>query len=160
MIQSLVRKEQVDDTVAGYGHVIVDECHHVSASSFARVLSEVKARFVLGLTATPRRRDGHDPIVEMQLGPIRFAVSAKASAAARGLAHGLVLRDTSFSAAWTTGDPIQNLYAAMAIVRRTSRPFSRKPAMRTTSPIRRTRNGGRAISSPTSSNSSARAFPT
>jgi superfamily II DNA or RNA helicase len=114
MIQSLVRKGQVDDVVAGYGHVIVDECHHVSASSFARVISEVKARFVLGLTATPRRRDGHDPIVEMQLGPVRFAVSAKASAAARGFAHGLVIRETSFSAPWKAGDPIQDLYAAMA----------------------------------------------
>jgi superfamily II DNA or RNA helicase len=114
MIQSLVRKGQVDDVVATYGHVIVDECHHVSASSFARVLSEVKARFVLGLTATPRRRDGHDPIVEMQLGPVRFAVSAKASAAARGLAHGLIIRETTFSADWNTGDPIQGLYAAMA----------------------------------------------
>ena len=114
MIQSLVRKGQVDDVVAGYGHVIVDECHHVSASSFSRVLSEVKARFVLGLTATPRRRDGHDPIVEMQIGPVRFAVSAKASAAARGLAHGLVIRETTFSSAWKTGDPIQDLYAAMA----------------------------------------------
>jgi superfamily II DNA or RNA helicase len=114
MIQSLVRKGQVDDIVPGYGHVIVDECHHVSARSFARVLSEVKARFVLGLTATPRRRDGHDPIVEMQLGPVRFAVSAKASAAARGLAHRLVIRETSFSAPWNPGDAIQDLYAAMA----------------------------------------------
>lgn len=73
----------------------------------------MKARFVLGLTATPRRRDGHDPIVEMQLGPVRFAVSAKASAAARGLAHGLVIRETS-SAPWNPGDAIQDLYAAMA----------------------------------------------
>jgi superfamily II DNA or RNA helicase len=107
MMQSLVRKGRVDDLVAGYGHVVVDECHHVSASSFGRVLSEVKARFVLGLTATPHRRDGHDPIVEMQLGPVRFAVAAKASAAARGHAHRLVLRETSFSAAWDPGDAIQ-----------------------------------------------------
>ncbi len=70
--------------------------------------------FVLGLTATPHRRDGHDPIVEMQLGPVRFAVSAKASAAARGLAHRLVVRETSFSTIWNPGDPIQDLYAAMA----------------------------------------------
>lgn len=114
MVQSLVRKGRVDDLVAGYGHVVVDECHHVSASSFERVLSEVKARFVLGLTATPQRRDGHDPIVEMQLGPARFTVGARAAAAARGIAHGLVLRETSFSAAWKPGDPIQDLYSAMA----------------------------------------------
>jgi hypothetical protein len=50
MIQSLVRKEEVDDLVAGYGHVIVDECHHLPAVSFERVLSEAKARYLVGLT--------------------------------------------------------------------------------------------------------------
>jgi superfamily II DNA or RNA helicase len=59
MMQSLVRKEKVDDLAAGYGHVIVDECHHLPAVSFERVLSEVKARYLVGLTATPQRRDGH-----------------------------------------------------------------------------------------------------
>lgn len=63
MLQSLVREGQVDDVVATYGHVIVDECHHVPAVSFERVLSEVKARFITGLTATPRRRDGLQPIL-------------------------------------------------------------------------------------------------
>jgi len=77
MIQSLVRKEKVDDLVANYGHVIVDECHHLPAVSFERVLSEVKARHVVGLTATPQRRDGHQAITEMQLGPVRFRVDGK-----------------------------------------------------------------------------------
>ena len=53
MIQSLVRKDEVSDVVAGYGQVIVDECHHLPAVSFERVLNEVKARYVVGLTATP-----------------------------------------------------------------------------------------------------------
>jgi hypothetical protein len=70
MIQSLVRKDCVQDIVAHYGHVIVDECHHVPAVSFERVLAEVKARYVVGLTATPQRRDGHHPIMAMQLGPV------------------------------------------------------------------------------------------
>jgi hypothetical protein len=77
MIQSLVRKDKVEDLVAEYGQVIVDECHHLPAVSFERVLSEVKARYVVGLTATPQRRDGHQPITEMQLGPVRFKVDAK-----------------------------------------------------------------------------------
>jgi hypothetical protein len=72
MMQSLVRKEKVDDLVAGYGHVIVDECHHLPAVSFERVLSEVKARYLVGLTTAPQRRGGHDAITEMQLGPARF----------------------------------------------------------------------------------------
>lgn len=72
LMQSLVRKGEVKDVVANYGQVIVDECHHVSAVSFERVMKEVKARFVLGMTATPLRRDGHHPIIFMQCGPIRF----------------------------------------------------------------------------------------
>jgi hypothetical protein len=81
MIQSLVRKESVDNLVANYGHVIVDECHHLPAVSFERVLTEVRARFITGLTATPQRRDGHHPIIEMQLGPVRFTVDARNHAA-------------------------------------------------------------------------------
>lgn len=96
MIQSLVRRDEVSDLVASYGHVIVDECHHVPAISFERVLSEIRARYVLGLTATPHRRDGHQPILEMQLGPVRLEVSAKSQAAARPFEHRLIVRETEF----------------------------------------------------------------
>lgn len=96
MIQSLVRQEKVDDLVAGYGQVIVDECHHLPAVSFERVLSEVKARYVVGLTATPQRRDGHQPISEMQLGPVRSKVDAKSQAARRPFEHKLLVRETEF----------------------------------------------------------------
>lgn len=91
MIQSLVRSDSVDDLVATYGHVIVDECHHIPAVSFERMLSEAKARFVTGLTATPRRRDGLHPITEMQLGPVRFAVDARSQAARRPFDHRLII---------------------------------------------------------------------
>lgn len=114
MLQSHVRKGRVEDLVGGYGHVIVDECHHVSAASFERVLSEVKARFVTGLTATPHRRDGHDPIIQMQLGPVRFAVSPREAARAGGLEHRLVVRETTFTSEWAPGDPIQDLYGELA----------------------------------------------
>jgi superfamily II DNA or RNA helicase len=77
VIQSLIRKGEVKDIVAEYGQVIVDECHHVSAFSFERVLRKVKAKYVVGLTATPVRKDGHHPIILMQCGPIRFNVSSK-----------------------------------------------------------------------------------
>src|SRR6185503_8424377 len=81
VIQSLMRKGEVKDLVAEYGQVIVDECHHVSAFTFERVLRQVKAQYVLGLTATPVRKDGHHPIILMQCGPIRFNVSRKKEAA-------------------------------------------------------------------------------
>ena len=61
IIQSLVRKGVVDDRVADYGHVIVDECHHLSAHSFEQVARQAKARFVMGLSATVARKDGHHP---------------------------------------------------------------------------------------------------
>ena len=115
MLQSLVREGRVDDIVAGYGHVIVDECHHVPAVSFERVLSEVKARYLTGLTATPRRRDGLHPILEMQLGPVRFAVDAKSQAARRPFEHRLIVRDTTFvGGALDPAEGIQTLYAALA----------------------------------------------
>ena len=112
MIQSLVRKDEVSDLVSSYGHVIVDECHHLPAVSFERVLSEVTARYVLGLTATPQRRDGHHPITEMQLGPVRHRVEAKDQAAQRPFEHRLVVRETTFREGG--GDSIQEIYRALA----------------------------------------------
>jgi superfamily II DNA or RNA helicase len=63
--------------VGTYGNVIVDGCHHVSAFSFEQVLKQVKARHVLGLTATPIRKDGHHPIMMMQCGPLRVRIDPK-----------------------------------------------------------------------------------
>lgn len=97
LLQSLQRKGDVDDIVAGYGQVIVDECHHIPAFTFERVLREVKARYVLGLTATPVRKDGHHPIVIMQCGPIRHRVGALEQAAARPFEHLVVPRPTAFN---------------------------------------------------------------
>jgi superfamily II DNA or RNA helicase len=51
LIQSLGRKGVVDDRVGEYGHLIVDECHHLSAYSFEQVARRAKARFVAGLSA-------------------------------------------------------------------------------------------------------------
>jgi len=116
MIQSLVRKDSVADLVAGYGQVIVDECHHLPAVSFERVLSEVKARYVVGLTATPQRRDGHQPITGMQLGPTRFSIDAKAQAGRRPFEHRLVVRETAFRMSSSENAPgIQAIYAALAM---------------------------------------------
>ena len=77
MIQSMERKGVVDDRIADYGFVIVDECHHISAVSFERVLMQAKAKYILGLTATPYRRDGHQPIIHMQCGPISCRIKTK-----------------------------------------------------------------------------------
>jgi len=115
IVQSLVHKDRVDDRVASYGHVVVDECHHIPAKSFERVLSEVRARLILGLTATPQRRDGHQPIAEMQLGPVRFAVSPRAHGGMPGFQRRLRVRETGFRLPPTdVPPPIQGLYALLA----------------------------------------------
>jgi superfamily II DNA or RNA helicase len=77
VIQSLIKKGVVEDRVGEYGHVIVDECHHLSAQSFDRVARQAKACFVTGLSATVARKDGHHPIIFMQCGPIHYRVNAK-----------------------------------------------------------------------------------
>jgi superfamily II DNA or RNA helicase/very-short-patch-repair endonuclease len=98
LIQSLVRKGVVDDRVADYGHLIVDECHHLSAHSFELVARRAKARFVLGLSATVARKDGHHPIIFMQCGPVRHRVDARQQADARPFSHHVIVRPTGLRA--------------------------------------------------------------
>ena len=115
MVQSLVRKEAVADLVAEYGHVVVDECHHVPAAQFERVFSEIRARYVTGLTATPKRRDGQHPILEMQLGPPRYTVDPRSQSAAQAFQHRLILRKTGFELPRDQTDfPIQRIYHLLA----------------------------------------------
>ena len=96
LIQSLARRGKVLDVVADYGHLIVDECHHLSAHSFELVALRAKARYVTGLSATVTRKDGHHPIIFMQCGPVRHRVDARAQAAARPFTHEVLVRSTGF----------------------------------------------------------------
>ena len=80
VMQSLSRQGEINPVVEDYGHVIIDECHHIGAASFDAILKVVKAKYVLGLTATPIRRDGQQPIIFMQCGPIRYTAAKPANA--------------------------------------------------------------------------------
>ncbi len=115
IMQSLISGDEVRDLVKDYGMVIVDECHHVSAVSFEQVLKEVNAKYVYGLTATPTRQDGHQPIIHMQCGPIRYQVDTKAQAEKRPFDHAVIPRFTSFAQPLTDETPwkITDAYAAM-----------------------------------------------
>jgi len=114
-IQTLNRKGVVNDVVANYGHLIVDECHHLSAYSFERVARASKARYILGLSATPARRDGHHPIIFMQCGPIRFHIDPRVQAAIRPFEHRVVVRPTSFVVSGGETPPaIQTVYGLLA----------------------------------------------
>lgn len=122
MMQSLVRKDAVADIVANYGQVIVDECHHLPAFSFERVLAEAKAKYVVGLTATPYRRDGHQSIIHLQCGPTRFALNRKQQASNDSFRRRLILRETSFSLPPdATEVSIQEIYARLTEDRQRNR---------------------------------------
>jgi len=119
LIQSLVRKGVVDDRLGNYGQIIIDECHHLSARSFELAARRAKARFILGLSATTTRKDGHQPIIFMQCGPIRHRVDALTQAKKRPFSHQVLVRPTGFRPA-ATPDPdqrleFQQLYQEMAL---------------------------------------------
>ncbi|MGA7930829.1 MAG: DEAD/DEAH box helicase family protein [Candidatus Sulfotelmatobacter sp.] len=114
ILQSSHDKEGVKDFVADYGQVIVDECHHLSAFTFEQVMKQVKAKYIVGLTATPERKDGHHPIIYMQCGPIRFKLSARSMTSATPFEHEVVPRLTDFSLPPEQTDmTIQEVYAAL-----------------------------------------------
>ncbi len=109
-----LQKGGIKDIVENYGHVIVDECHHVSAFTFEQVLRKARARFILGLTATPYRRDGHQPIILMQCGTVRHKVSNTEESAKHPFQHRLICQHTNF----TIPDPeaeqsIHHIYARL-----------------------------------------------
>ena len=96
LIQSCLDNNDVKPFVQDYGMVIVDECHHVSSVSFEQVLKHVNAHYVYGLTATPIRKDCHQPIIFMQCGKIRFTADAQSQMDRQGFVRTLIPRFTSF----------------------------------------------------------------
>lgn len=79
MLQTLARREDVGELTAGYGLVVVDECHHVPAAAFEHAVKQIGARHWLGLTATPYRRDKLDDLIALQIGPVRHTIRSSAS---------------------------------------------------------------------------------
>ena len=87
MITSLGKRDQINPIVQDYGLVIMDECHHAGADTDEAVLRQVRARYVYGLTATPKRDDGQEQKIFMQFGPIRYKYTAKDRAKKQGIGH-------------------------------------------------------------------------
>ena len=113
IMQSLFEGEEknVKSFVAEYGMIIVDECHHVAAFTFEKVLKAVEAKYVYGLSATPVRKDGHHPIIFMQCGPVRYLVDAKSQAEKRVFFHFVVPRFTRTRL--PDANNIQDMYAGV-----------------------------------------------
>ena len=96
LMQSCISDNDVKPFVKEYGMVIADECHHVSAVNFEQILKAVNASYVYGLTATPIRKDGRQPIIFMQCGPIRYCADAKSQMLNQTFERLLVSRFTPF----------------------------------------------------------------
>ncbi|MFA9558484.1 DEAD/DEAH box helicase family protein [Evansella sp. AB-rgal1] len=110
-IQTLNRNGVIKPELHHYGQIIVDECHHISAVSFEKVLKVVQAKKVYGLTATPVRKDGLHPIIFMQCGPIRYKTNNKQQANIRPFKQTLVKRSTLMK---TNETDIQAIYSLLS----------------------------------------------
>jgi len=110
LIQSCLDEDGVKPFVQDYGMVIVDECHHVSSITFEQVLMSIKAHTIYGLTATPIRKDGHQPIIFMQCGPTRFSTDVKSQIAKQSFDRFLIPRFTSYNSILEDRLSIATLY--------------------------------------------------
>lgn len=114
LIQSCLDEDGVKPFVQDYGMVIVDECHHVSSITFENALKNIKAHTVYGLTATPIRKDGQQPIIFMQCGPIRFSADAKSQIAKQSFDRYLIPRFTSYRSITEDKQTITAMYQSLS----------------------------------------------
>lgn len=87
MVDSMYSKGNFNEFINAYGMVIMDECHHCGSSTSVEVMQKVNARYVYGVSATPKRGDNLEKIIHMLLGPIRHSYTAKERAEAQGIGH-------------------------------------------------------------------------
>jgi superfamily II DNA or RNA helicase len=111
MIQSLKRMENLREFFSRYGFILVDECHVLPAVSFEQYIKQAPARYILGLTATPIRRDGLQDLIFMQCGPLRYRMAEDKE----GLETTLKIRPTNFRFEQTGEEfSIQEIFRALA----------------------------------------------
>lgn len=87
MVGSMYSKGNFNEFTNSYGMVIMDECHHCGSNTSVKVMQKVNARYVYGVSATPKRGDNLEKIIHMLLGPIRHSYTAKERAEAQGIGH-------------------------------------------------------------------------
>ena len=114
LVQSCLEEDGVKTFVQDYGMIIVDECHHASSISYEKVLKNIRAHTVYGLTATPIRKDGHQPITFMQCGPIRFTADAKSQIAKQSFDRYLIPRFTSYRSISDDKQTISSMYQSLS----------------------------------------------
>ena len=105
--QSLAKKDNLEEIVKDYGLIIVDECHHVAAFSFEKVLKSVRSKYVYGLTATPTRKDGWHKIIYMQCGDIRARVTNRELKQNKEMEHIVIVKNTGYK--YITSEEKENI---------------------------------------------------
>ncbi len=93
MLQSLSKIEDLSEIAQSYSQIIIDECHHIPATSFEDILKQLPSRYVLGLTATPYRKDGLEKILFQQCGPVRVEIE---DSQAHALEKNVTIHETGF----------------------------------------------------------------
>jgi superfamily II DNA or RNA helicase len=109
MVQSLARRDDVEEATERYGLVVVDECHHVPAVTFERAVRQIPAQRWVGLTATPYRRDGLQAMMAMYCGPIRHRMPEPSGT--QLLSREVVVHSTSHTA--PAGEHIQEIFRGL-----------------------------------------------
>src|SRR6266498_146760 len=106
MIQSLKRLSDLETFFSKYGFIIVGECHHLPAFTFEACVKRAPVRYILGLTATPYRRDGLQEIITLQCGPIRHTMASIENSFSRTL----FIRETLFNFSEDENATIQEIF--------------------------------------------------
>ena len=87
MVGSIYSKGKFNELINSYGMVLMDECHHCGSNTSVEVMKKVNARYVYGVSATPKRGDELEKIIYMLIGPVRHSYTAKERAAQQGIGH-------------------------------------------------------------------------
>ena len=113
LVGSVYSKGRFNDLINSYGMVIMDECHHAASATSVSVLEKVNARYVYGVSATPKRTDDLERVIFMLLGPVRHSFTAKERAIQQGFGHYVYPRYTRIV---STEDSRQDINGAFELI--------------------------------------------
>ena len=110
MVGSMYSRGKFNERINSYGMVIMDECHHAASNTSMELLQKINAKYVYGVSATPKRGDSLDRIIYMLLGPLRHRFTALERAKEQGIGHYFVPRYTRVVDTAESKDNINKAY--------------------------------------------------
>lgn len=114
MVGSMYNRGKFNDFINSYGMVIMDECHHAASNTSMELLQKINAKYVYGVSATPKRGDSLDKIIYMLLGPLRHRFTALERAQEQGIGHYFVPRYTRVVDTADSKDDINKAYSLIS----------------------------------------------